>query len=75
MKINKTIRRIFDGTKIFFELKKFEKEKSKKILKKKKKQLYFLIFDPIYKIRISLFELKFSLIKICRHEESFLFIK
>lgn len=74
MKINKTIRRIFDGTKIFFELKKFEKEKWKKILKKKK-QLYFLIFDPIYKIRISLFELKFSLIKICRHEESFLFIK
>lgn len=44
-------------------------------IKKKKKQLYFLIFDPIYKIRISLFELKFSLIKICRHEESFLFIK
>lgn len=74
MKINKTIRRIFDGTKIFFELKKFEKEKWKKMLKKKK-QLYFLIFDPIYKIRISLFELKFSLIKICRHEESFLFIK
>lgn len=64
MKINKTIRRIFDGTKIFFELKKFEKEKWKKMLKKKK-QLYFLIFDPIYKIRISLFELKFSLIKIC----------
>lgn len=74
MKINKTIRRIFNGTKIFFELKKFEKEKWKKMLKKKK-QLYFLIFDPIYKIRISLFELKFSLIKICRHEESFLFIK
>lgn len=74
MKINKTIRCIFDGTKIFFELKKFEKEKWKKMLKKKK-QLYFLIFDPIYKIRISLFELKFSLIKICRHEESFLFIK
>lgn len=30
MKINKTIRRIFDGTKIFFELKKFE-ENIKKI--------------------------------------------
>lgn len=74
MKINKTIRRIFDGTKIFFELKKFEKEKWKEILKKKETAL-FLIFDPIYKIRISLFELKFSLIKICRHEESFLFIK
>lgn len=41
MKINKTIRRIFDGTKIFFELKKFEKEKSKKILKKKETALFF----------------------------------